>query len=183
MSNVEQQVIRDPAVAKQLLDSMPLFAELSDRERNILAAVFVVRIIEEAEELCREGDRGTSFYIVAKGVIEVYKELPGGSREKLAEIGPNNLIGQVALIDGKPRSATCQARGRSIALECTRTDFDQLFRSGSPFAFKVVDQVVIDLAKRLREANLQLQDIDDGSAESGDGERQRALSISQTINA
>ncbi len=177
------QIIRDPAVAKQLLDSLPLFSELSDRERNILAAVFVVRVIEDGEALCKEGDRGTGFYIVAKGIIQVFKELPDDQREKLAEIGPNNLIGQVALIDGKPRSATCEARGRSIALECTRTDFDQLFRSGSPFAFKVVDQVVIDLAKRLREANHQLQELDDGTTGPGEVQQQKALNISQTISA
>lgn len=176
-------VIRDPRVVKQLLDSLPIFSGLSDRERDILASVFIVRVVEDGELLCREGDRGQSFFIVAKGIIEIWKELPGGEREKLAEIGPNNLIGQVALIDGKPRSATCSARGRSIALECTRNDFDTLFRAGSPFAFKIMDQVVIDLAKRLREANHQLQDLYAAHPESSSHLRAAALTITQTITS
>ena len=176
-------VSNDPRMSKHLVDALPLFAELSERERNILSSVFSVRVIEDHELLCREGERGASFYIVAKGIIEVYKELPNDAKEKLAEIGPNNLIGQVALIDGKPRSATCMARGRSIVLECARDDFDRLFQAGSTFAFKIVDQVVIDLAKRLREANQQLHDLYANPKKTLLLLHEAALNIQQTITA
>lgn len=175
------QVVRDPAVVEQLLDALPLFADLTDREREVLCAAFVVRVVEEGEVLCREGDPGASFFVVAKGVVGVYKDLPGDKREMLAEIGPNNLIGQVALIDGKPRSATCLARERAIALECSRDDFDRLFQTGSPFAFKVADQVVIDLAKRLREANQQIHDLYAHPKRTLASLTETALHIQQTI--
>ncbi|MDP6943776.1 MAG: cyclic nucleotide-binding domain-containing protein [Myxococcota bacterium] len=165
----------------QYIDALPMFTDLTERERGILAGVFQCRRVDHGHELCREGDRGQSFFIVAKGILEVYKELPDGRREKLADIGPNNLMGQVALIDGKPRSATCIARGPAIALECTRDDFDRLFKSGSPFALKIVDRVVVDLAKRLREANRQLHEL---YANPGNTLRlleQAALDIQQTI--
>ncbi len=177
----EEQVIRDSALVKQLLDTLPLFAELTDREREVLCAAFVVRVVEEGQELCREGDPGTSFFVVAKGIIGVYKDLPGDQQVMLAEIGPNNLIGQVALIDGKPRSATCVARERAIALECARDDFERLFQTGSPFAFKVADQVVIDLAKRLREANQQIHDLYAHPKRTLASLTQKALHIQQTI--
>ena len=175
--------VNNPNLGKDLVDSLPLFGELSARERNILAAVFRVRVIDDGETLCREGDRGASFFIVAKGIIEVHKELPNDQREKLAEIGPNNLIGQVALIDGKPRSATCLARGRSLVLECARDDFDRLFQAGSPFALKIIDQVVIDLSKRLREANQQLIELYSNPKQTLLLLHEAALNIQQTITA
>jgi CRP-like cAMP-binding protein len=174
--------IDDPNLVRELVDALELFGELSARERNILAAVLRVRIIEDAEVLCREGDRGASFFIVAKGTISVYKELPNDQREKLADIGPNNLIGQVALIDGKPRSATCLANGRSLVLECARDDFDRLFQAGSPFAFKIINQVVIDLAKRLRDANKQLHELYSNPKKTLLLLHEAALNIQQTLS-
>ena len=103
--------------------------------------------------------------------------------EKLAEIGRNNLIGQVALIDGKPRSATCLAKGSSIVLECARDDFDRLFQAGSPFAFKIIDQVVIDLSKRPREANTQLHELYANPKQTLLLLHEAALNIQQTITA
>ena len=165
----------------RFIDVLPMFAELTERERGMLASVFKCRRVEHGHELCREGDRGQSFYILAKGILEVYKELPDGRREKLAEIGPDNLVGQVALIDGKPRSATCIARGPAIALECSRDDFDRLFKSGSPFALKIIDRVVVDLAKRLREANRQLHELYANPSDTLRLLEQAALDIQQTI--
>jgi CRP/FNR family transcriptional regulator len=133
--------------------------------------------------LCREGERGQSFFIVAKGILEVHKELDQGRREKLAEIGPNNLLGQVALIDGKPRSATCIARGEVMALECAREDFERLFKAGSPFALKIIDRVVVDLAKRLREATRQFHELYADPFEDLDEFRDAVLDIQQTISA
>ena len=175
--------LTDSEAIARLVDVLPMFAELSDRERGILTGVFSCRRIDHGDALCREGDRGQSFFIVAKGILEVYKEFPDSRREKLAEIGPDNLVGQVALIDGKPRSATCIARGPVIALECTRDDFSRLFQSGSPFALKIIDRVVVDLAKRLREANRQLHELYANPTDTLRLLEQAALDIQQTITA
>jgi len=175
--------LTDAKAITRLVDVLPMFAELSARERGILAGVFTCRRVDHGDALCREGDRGQSFFIVAKGILEVYKELPDGRREKLAEIGPDNLVGQVALIDGKPRSASCLARGPVIALECTRDDFSRLFQAGSPFALKIIDRVVVDLAKRLREANRQLHELYSNPTDTLRLLEQAALDIQQTISA
>lgn len=182
------RIVRDPAETAALVETLPIFSELSARERGMVASVFTVRELGDGDLLCREGERGASFFIVARGIIEVYKELPAidgdePRREKLAEIGPNNVIGQVALIDGKPRSATCVARGAATSLECSRSDFDRLFQAGSIFAFKIVDQVVIDLAKRLRDANMQLADLYAHPSDTLLLLHEAALDIQQTISA
>ena len=132
----------DPQQMLKLVDGIELFDGLSDREKNTLLAIVRAQEYSPGEELCREGDRGFSFFIVCRGTVAIYKEISAANRECLGEIGPGSMIGQVSLIDGKPRSATVTAKSRVITLECTRDDFERLFNAGSPFAFKILEQCV-----------------------------------------
>lgn len=140
----------------KLLDGMPAFADLSVRERETLLAIFQQREYLPGEVLCREGDRPFTFFIVCSGTVEVTKLIATGTSEKLGELGPGHMVGQVSLIDGKSRSATVTAKDDVVCLECSRDDFERLFNAGSPFAFKVLDQIVIHLSRRLRDANRQV---------------------------
>ena len=147
-----------------LIDALPMFAGLSDREKNTLLAIFAVQRYSEGEMLCREGDKAFSFFIVCKGVVEIYKDLgkgvtEDGGRERLGQLGKGAMIGQVSLIDGKPRSATVVAKTQVTTMECSRDDFERLFSAGSAFAFKILDQIIIHLSKRLRDANTQLYNL------------------------
>ena len=146
----------DPQQMLKLVDGIELFDGLSDREKNTLLAIVRAQEYSPGEELCREGDRGFSFFIVCRGTVAIYKEISAANRECLGEIGPGSMIGQVSLIDGKPRSATVTAKSRVITLECTRDDFERLFNAGSPFAFKILEQISIHLVARVRNANMQL---------------------------
>ena len=47
----------------QYIDALPMFTDLTERERGILAGVFQCRRVDHGHELCREGDRGQSFFI------------------------------------------------------------------------------------------------------------------------
>ncbi len=143
-----------------LVDSLPMFAGLSKREKNTLLAIFTSKAYSTGELLCREGDRAFSFFIVCRGIVEIYKDLgEGDGRERLGQLGKGSMIGQVSLIDGKPRSATVGDKTSVTTLECSREDFERLFSAGSPFAFKVLDQIIIHLSKRLRDANSQLYNL------------------------
>jgi CRP-like cAMP-binding protein len=141
---------------EKLIEGLPAFADLTQRERETLLAIFQRRDYDTGEVLCREGDRPFTFFILCRGTVEVLKSVRDGVNEKLGELVRGSMIGQVSLIDGKPRSATVQAMTAVTTLECSRDDFDRLFNAGSPFAFKVLDQIVIHLSRRLRDANRQL---------------------------
>ena len=143
-----------------MVDSLPMFAGLDEREKNTLLAIFKSKTYEAGEVLCREGDRAFSFFIICRGIVEIYKDLGEESgRERLGQLGKGSMIGQVSLIDGKPRSATVGAKTPVTTLECSRDDFERLFNAGSPFAFKILDQIIIHLSKRLRDANHQLYNL------------------------
>lgn len=140
----------------KLIEGLPVFDDLTQRERETLLAIFQSHDYDSREVLCREGDRPFTFFILCRGSVEVLKSVRDGVNEKLGELTRGAMIGQVSLIDGKPRSATIQALTPVTTLECSRDDFDRLFNAGSPFAFKVLDQIVIHLSRRLRDGNRQL---------------------------
>ena len=138
---------------------MKLFRDLSEREKSIASSVFHVRRLEHGDVLCREGERGLSFYVTVQGTIEVHKELAADRKELLAEVGPDTMLGQVALIDRQARSATLMASGDAVVLECAVDDFDRLFWAGTPFAYKLLDMILIELSQRLRDADRALYDL------------------------
>ncbi len=144
------------ATESTLIDGIAAFSGLSERERQTLLAIFQRRQYEAGEQLCREGDRPFTFFILCRGTVEVSKAVRASAPERLGVLTRGAMIGQVSLIDGKPRSATITALEDVTTLECSRDDFERLFNAGSPFAFKVLDQILIHLSSRLREANRQL---------------------------
>ena len=166
----------------RIVDALPMFDGLSVREKRTLLALMRARIYQPGEVLCREGDRPFSFFIQCEGETEVFKELPGGNRELLGTLGPGSMVGQVSLIDGKPRSATVQATSPVLTMECSREDFDRLFNAGSPFAFKILDQIVIHLSKRLRDANHQIYHLYSHPAETLFKLHATCLTIQRTIS-
>lgn len=132
---------------------LPMFMGFSQQEMVLLATVFDVRRLAEGDVLWKEGDASMHFAIVAEGSVGVFKELGAGKRHRMGSIGQGRLVGQLGLVDGGKRESTLMAeRGGCIALMCRRDDFERLFTTNNPFAYKLLDFVVTDLSQRLREA-------------------------------
>ena len=141
------------------MQQVSLFEGFALPELSTLATAFQVKRLKPGETLCREGEPAPSFFIVVTGIISVFKEVSDQVRQRLATIGRNCMLGQVALIDGGRRSATMEAGSPAILLECGRTEFELLLNANNPFAYKVLDFTVTDLSKRLRQANRRLEEM------------------------
>lgn len=139
------------------LARLPLFRQLDPREVEILKQHLRPRRLDPHELLFAEGAPARSCFVLITGQIGVYKRLSDGREERLALLNPGALAGHMALIDQKPRSAACRAESQpALLLELQRAEFDRLFTARSPFAFKILDQVAMDLAERLRSATERL---------------------------
>lgn len=143
----------------QYLERLALFEDMTARERAMLATVMQPRGLQAGDVLCREGDQARSFYVTVHGVIEVWKDVGRGREELLSRVGANNFLGQLALIDRQPRSATLKAGSTALVLECAADAFDRLFWAGTPFAYRLMDKIVTQLAHRLRDADRELYDL------------------------
>ena len=135
----------------------PLISSLNDSETRLIMNQLDYQALKAGDTLFNEGDTGAQCYLIIRGSIVVSKQLESGMEQTLATLDEGELLGQIALIDRKPRSATCRAGARGVGLVLLNSDtFESLYSAQNTFAFKVLDHIVSDLAKRLRSANQQL---------------------------
>jgi Signal transduction histidine kinase len=80
---------------------------------QIAPSVHVVQLAE-GEVIFREGDPGDLLYLVGEGSVRISKSGRGGEQETLGVIQPGNFFGEMALLDGQPRSAMATAVGDTL---------------------------------------------------------------------
>ena len=101
------------------------------------------RIVSAGETIIREGEPGTTLYIVVAGLVEV---LVGGI--SVATVGPGGIVGEMAVITGQPRSATVVARTTTWLTPIDGRHVAHLVQHSPYFAPQLLEQ----LSERLREA-------------------------------
>jgi CRP/FNR family transcriptional regulator, cyclic AMP receptor protein len=98
------------------LRAVPLFQGLSDRALESVAALAAERSFGDGEAITTEGEAGDAFYVVTAGRVDVSQD--GTQRSYL---GPGDFLGEISLIDGRPRTATATAVG-PVDTVCIRRD-------------------------------------------------------------
>lgn len=99
------------------------------------------------DTLFNEGDESTSVYLLRKGSLEVFQERDGEKRE-IGTIQANELVGEIAFIDKKPRTATVRATEDAELVELPIGDFDRYLEQ-QPIWMKTVFRTLLN---RLRSA-------------------------------
>jgi CRP-like cAMP-binding protein len=92
----------------------------------------------------QRGAKGSSFYVLAEGTANVQK---GPSVRTIATLGPGAFFGELALLDGRPRSASVVATSPVTAIRIERPAFTALIRSEPVIALRVME----GLTRRIRE--------------------------------
>ena len=103
------------------LKDVPFFSSLSKRDLTTVAQQMEEIDIPEGKELVREGDFGHEFFLIVDGTAEVVR---GGAR--IAERGPGEFFGEMALLDEERRTATVTAKSPMRVLVMTRQNFRAL---------------------------------------------------------
>jgi CRP/FNR family cyclic AMP-dependent transcriptional regulator len=132
----------------------PLFLGLRDQEdwARVLAHTERLRF-HAGQILIREGEVDRSLFIVAVGELEVLLRGPTGQQRSVATIGAGSITGEVAFVDGGPRSATIRAR---VDGELARLSFEQyeaLAARHPELGRAILLDVARILAARLRSAD------------------------------
>lgn len=108
-------------VDNEVLRSVPLFAGLTDSAINAIADMAHETTYDGDAVLVREGDEGDRFIVLVEGSAAVDQ---GGSQ--VATLRAGDFLGEIALVDGKPRNATVTAIEPIRAFEIRRDDFSAL---------------------------------------------------------
>ena len=102
-------------------------------------------------ELCHEGEPGRSCFLLVAGEARVVRAAAEGERV-LATVTPGTFIGQIALVDRGPRSATVRALTAGVALELSRDAFERLLAACSPLALRFQESIAVAGIRQLRKA-------------------------------
>jgi len=105
------------------------------------------KFFKNGDVAIKEGDINTTCYLVDTGGFYVTKTLPDGTIKKLAQIGPNEIFGELGLIDHRPRAATITANQDSSVTELFKDGKMEAIVRENPRALLVIVKV---LANRLR---------------------------------
>ena len=139
---------RGPRPGAELLERFPPFRRLPEVVKLALAQKLDVVEVDGITPLFAEGESSDGAWFLVDGEVTV-----GRNGKTLANLPAGTMFGQVACIDGQPRSASCVTAGPAVLFRMGRRDFEQLFSSGHRFAYQMVDLVARQLVQHLRDAN------------------------------
>lgn len=135
--------------AVELLRSVPLFADLEQEELESFSQVAVPRSFPAGTRVFHEGDHSDACYIVRVGSFRVTREHSDGRAITLATLGPGDIFGELAMLDGEVRSASVEALSDGELLALPAGDVRALLARHSEITVKLIAALV----RRLRAAN------------------------------
>ena len=118
-----------PSSLSLYLSKVPLLSKLSPSDRSQLAAALTPHTFPPSTTVVREGDEGSTFYLIHSGLARVTKAQPDGSEVELATLHPSDFFGEQSLVNNSLRMATVTAVTELTCLCMTREGFASLFGS------------------------------------------------------
>jgi CRP-like cAMP-binding protein len=169
----------DPADVVAVLGATPLFAALDGDSLAQLAARCGQRLLERGHFLCYQGESGDRLFVIARGTVKVVLTSERGEEVLLATMGAHESLGELAVLDGAPRSASVVAVEPTVALLLSRGALldvmgrhpgvlDAMLHSLGDLVRRLTEQtgdfVFLDLGGRLAKALLALSRADGATA-------------------
>lgn len=143
------------SLTPEQLRSIPALASYSAEDIDLLSYIATLRSFPAGSAIMREGTEGDACFLIASGKVAVSRAT---SASALAQLGPGSLVGQLALLDRAPRSATVTAQSDTIALEVKASAFANLVSAHSPIALRFQEQVALAGVRQLRDATRKVAD-------------------------
>jgi len=144
-------------IRDMLMDS-GLFNNFSGAELLTMGNYFKVITLTAGDIIFKEGDLGTFMCIIHIGEVEVSKENSSQQTVEIATLRKGRAFGEMALLDGERRSATCTAISECCLLSLSKEGLDKMLLDTPRSAAKVIRAVAISVSRRLRIAVGKLVD-------------------------
>ena len=135
-----------------LLRRVPVFSTLAEEDLGRVADVAVPRRYGGGDVVFREGDESNTCYVVRSGKARAIREHSDGRSITLANFGPGDIFGELAMFDNERRSATVETLEVTEVIAILGGDMRRLMREHPDIAVKLVAA----LGRRLRETNERL---------------------------
>jgi CRP-like cAMP-binding protein len=149
---------REQPLAQELRKN-PFFDGLSNRELRVLCGVLRPRSYKAGETIFDQGAPSVAAYAVLSGLVEIVQTDESGVKTQLSEAGPGVLLGETALLDDAPRTASAVVAEETSVAVFYRTELFRLAEERTDLAVKVALQLSQVVAERLRRTNRALKDV------------------------
>jgi HEAT repeat protein len=129
-----------------LLRDVPIFADLSPEDLQQVAAIAGEQWYPDASAIFHQGEEGNVMFIIVNGHVQVVRSV-NGKDQMLAQRGPGEIVGEMAIIESAPRSATLLTQGDVRMLTIEGEPFKQILRERPEVSLAVLRSI----SRRLRE--------------------------------
>jgi pSer/pThr/pTyr-binding forkhead associated (FHA) protein len=117
---------------------------------------------EKGETIYVEGDLGSDMYVVQSGSVRIYREV-AGMKQELAIMEKGDFFGELAVLEGLPRSTSAEAIEAVELIEISSTTFDKMIRGNIEIAVRMLRK----LSNRLQEANRKIETMAQATTAAG----------------
>lgn len=144
-----------PLIEKVLSEST-LLASFSPEDLQHFASFLQIYRVGTGVPFIIEGDPGDFMVMVLEGYVEVFKKGVDGERSLVGVAPPGKTLGEMSLIDGEPRFATCIAATPVTFAALPRKGLERIMKDQPHLGQKILLQLVLLLNQRLRHVSAQL---------------------------
>jgi CRP-like cAMP-binding protein len=138
-----------------ILSAHPFFQGLGPELIDQLSAHAITRCVKAGTVICAKGDPGDSLFAVVAGIVRISAPSVEGKETVFAQLAAGEIFGELALLDGQPRSADAAAMTDCELMMINRRDFVPLMHDHPEIAFKCIDI----LCAKLRRTNDQVEGV------------------------
>jgi CRP/FNR family transcriptional regulator, cyclic AMP receptor protein len=146
---------KSSAHGRKVLEQSPLFARMDDNSRRDLIGQAIPRSFGAGETVCRIGDPGGSMMAVLAGTIRISLPTVKGKEVILADLNAGELFGEIAMLDGKPRSANATALTKCELLVLERRNVIQFLERNPAACLQLMEL----LCARIRRSDERMADL------------------------
>ena len=154
-----EQVGKGTALANEifgLVGRSLFFAEFSREDISIMASYMVVFRAQPGETIIRENDGGDFMLLIVEGAVDIFKRNMRGEQQHMTTVGPGMTLGEMSMIDGEPRFATCVATALTVFAVLDRDDMAKIILDHPSLGSKILVKLVSMLSARLRQTSAKL---------------------------
>ena len=142
----------------ELLEGTNWLGSFTWKEIEIFARYVEVFRVQAGDSIFQEGGKDASFCLIVEGSVQIVKEDAETRKKILSVITRGKTVGEMALFDGEPRSASAIAAESAMIMMLTKDSFDRLIRELPGLAAKLLLVLGKLLSQRLRQTSGKLID-------------------------
>lgn len=143
---------------REIIEAIQLFEDFESAELEGLARYMRCYRAPLGTEIIREGDQGDFMVLLLDGGVEIVKRDVRGMAQIMGTAGPGKILGEMSLIDGEPRFASCVALDTVEIAVLDRESLSRIIAEEPRIGVKLMMELLMLLNHRLRSVSAQLMD-------------------------